>query len=231
MISPNLNGTSQEFLSIARDTHHPFSQFVRQKYSAMEESLRRYGLGSIISGGQTGVETAAIQCADLLGIPRFGISSCGGINENGDLPEAIAKDMFPSDRLSMPIPAELQLSKEIIAEEQTRSNWARKQIFQQHLRLNALFSSATLILPPSETLEGYSKISYDTAIRPPHTLLDVCILPLSADRLHGIGDAAWWIRQRRPLFLNIVGPAESENGVEERSIREAALSLLTQLFT
>lgn len=230
MISPNLNGTSPEFLTIARDTHHPFSQFVRQKHAAIEESLRRFGLGAIVSGGQTGVETAAIQCADLLKIPRFGIAPIGGINENGDLPETIVKDMFPSERLSMPVPTELQLSEELIAEEQTRSHWARKQIFEHHLRLNALFSSATLILSSPGTLEGTSKISFEAAIRPPHTVSDVFILPLSADRLHGIGDASWWIRQRHPLFLNIVGPAESENGVEERSIRESALSLLIELF-
>lgn len=230
MISPHLNGTSLEFQSIIKDSDHPFSRFLLHNRDRIDDSLRRFGLGSIISGGQTGVEMAAIQCADLLGIPRFGIAPLDGINENGDLPETISREMFPSEMLSVQIPSDLRLSEEIIAEERSRSIWARRQIFEHHLRLNALFSSATLILSPTNPIEGYSRISFDAAIRPPHDSRDVFILSLSADRLGGIGDASWWIKQRRPLFLNIVGPAESENGVEEVSIRESALSLLKQLF-
>lgn len=211
--------------------NNPFSQFLTEHSHAVVQSYERFRIGAIVSGGQTGVDTAAFQFADKHKIPRTGFAPYGFINENGDIaPEYVATMLTADSRLCTSVPPHLQLPSVVLNDQLTRSNFARSVLYKQRTTLNSMFSCATLILSPTKELSPALEVAYDTAIAPPHSPRDVYVLPLLNTSREALGDASYWLGERAPILLHIVGPRESEAGDGDLIIREKALEVLDDLF-
>ena len=212
--------------------NNPFAPQLLEQTERVLAAKARYNIGAIVSGGQTGVDTAAFQIADMLKIPRMGFAPEGFINENGDIPEHFAQTMLtPSDRAIKNIPLEFQLPQTVLEGELGRPRYARAVLYEQRTKLNSAFSCATLILSPTPELPPALKIAYDAALTNGHSKDDVFVLPLTNNYDRSVlGDAAFWLTQKQPTLLHIVGPRESECPHEDDSIGRMAFRILEDLL-
>lgn len=157
----------------------------------------------IVSGGQTGVDRAALDVAIALGIPHGGWCPQGRRAEDG--------------RIS----AQYQLQE------------TPQRQYRVRTRLNVQQSDGTLILflgqagesPPAEQLTGGTLLTFQLAQRNQKPVL---VFPLSgedsSDRLSHIRQ---WLTEHQVENLNIAGPRESQSP----GVYQSACDCLTRLFT
>jgi len=157
-------------------------------------------LQKIISGGQTGVDQAALDVAINIGIECGGWCPPGRLCESGFIPPYYALEETPSDRsvLAIDIPRSL------------RTEW------------NVRDADATLIILPKR-LRGDkgTKWAIQCALnyQKPYLITD----PFDIDACIYIGS---WLEKIRIKVLNIAGPPESSwPGIGEKTRK-----LLTEVF-
>lgn len=159
-------------------------------------------LVQVISGGQSGVDQAALECARRAGLATGGTGPPGLASENGadlrryglvpvDPAQSAAADPRAADAAYAQFEAEPEL---------------RRALFARTLR-NVLDADATLVLtlgPPAEARGGTGlSIALARGYRRPLLCVDLGD-PDAAARI------AAWLARERVLVLNVAGPRESE---------------------
>jgi hypothetical protein len=145
----------------------------------------------LLSGGQTGVDRAALDFALSRGIPCGGWCPAGRWAEDGDIPAR-----YPLRETASPHPAE-------------RTAW------------NVRDSDATLVLYRERLRGGTEFTVDETRRQGrPFLTLDLSTLPTSDLAMPGGVDALRrWMRAVRPAVLNVAGPRESEaRGIHQQSL-------------
>jgi hypothetical protein len=145
----------------------------------------------IISGGQTGVDRAALDVAIELGIPHGGSCPRGRLAEDG------------------PIPAKYQLTEHA------------SPSYDDRTRQNVADSDATLILcdtaqEGTSALRGGTKLTFSESGRQRRP----CLVVQLGDEpsATGIAAARSWLAEHRIATLNVAGPRESQSpGVGQRT--------------
>jgi hypothetical protein len=137
----------------------------------------------IVSGGQTGVDQAALRAAKACGLPVGGWCPPGRLCESGIIPPEFALQGTPGDR-SAEAP---QVPRS------QRSEW------------NVRDSDATLVLRPSEQSDLGTEWAVRCAVRYGRPLLDVDPADPAA-----VKKITKWIRRLPVQILNVAGPSESE---------------------
>lgn len=141
----------------------------------------------IISGGQTGVDRAALDVAIDLGIPLGGWCPKGRIDELGVIPQ---KYYLLSE-----------VSGDFRSEEENCAKRTKMNISDTD---GTLIIVPTLPLPPEITDGTLLTITEAEAQGKPHLLLS-----LSADKSANISELLNWVEENNIRILNIAGPRES----------------------
>ncbi len=145
----------------------------------------------IVSGGQTGVDRAALEVALELGIPCGGWCPKGRLAEDGPIPSRYPLQETPSD------------------------------IYAQRTEWNVRDSDGTLVLTRGRPSEGTAfTIEMAARLKKPYLVIDLGLLPfpLRTERqAEGPGPdqdvrsvALSWITQHNIRVLNVAGPRESK---------------------
>jgi Circularly permutated YpsA SLOG family len=228
MLAPAKNDlTFFAILALVKDTSHPFSQFIREELNRVTDSFYTHNIGAIVTGGQTGVELAALRLADRFEIPSTGFAPLDLINDTGEIPAEYRSGMFTQESHPHLIPPDLLLSDEVIRTERVNPPYKRDKFYSQMRTLNFRASSATLLLcNSSESPEKYLPEFGGH----PDLQHQVYIFHMdTADRV-SIGDARWWIKRQCPVLLHITGPTENYTIEGGKLIRETASSALYEIL-
>lgn len=147
------------------------------------------GLSKIISGGQTGVDLAALKAASALGFPVGGWCPPDGRNEQGPIPPEY--HLTPSPEINSELAPEIPRSQ--------RTEW------------NVRDSDGTLII----TLKDHPLGKGSWWAREAARLLAKPCLMIALPNAKGRDMVDHWLLQHRIRILNIAGPSESEiSGIE-----------------
>lgn len=195
-------------------------------YNQKMTAGKKYSIQMLISGGQTGVDRAALDFAMAMKIPCSGWCPAGRRAEDGPI-----ADCYPL----------LEASSEL---------------YQQRTRLNVRDSDATLIIADSSPSNGTRlTIEYCQKMRKPFHIinseaffdrppklkaLSFSAIEVPENESHrqkntdDLSDAEWfevaetlnWLHKTKPGILNIAGPRKSESPQTELLAR----SLLRMLF-
>ncbi len=200
-----------------REQVHPFGEFARANRQAIEKCLQNRHFGAIISGGQTGTDTAAFVFAEEKGIPRCGFAPRGYCNETGEIRESFRRDMIlPAGEYGL-------LEGEEIKIETEKAAYLRNKLYAERTEQNARYSHGTLILDPGHLTDG-TLLTKECALRyqrPEHVL----IVPLRAEGHLQRTLVQDWLCANSFLFLNIAGPRESHGVQFGIEIQEESLKL------
>lgn len=216
---PNLeDATVRKISAIALDREHPFSTFTKEETRSLRNAFNRYGIGAIVTGVQTGTDSAAVAIAKELGIPLTGFAPRGYINEEGALSaELQAKMLQPNSRYTL-------CDAETVREQEKLPVGQRSKIYAERTELNAKYSSATLIINPG-ALEGGTLLTVECVLRH-HQPSKVFIIDPTRESDRQMKEAREWIRREQPLFLNIAGPRQSHSSQAGLDVFEVSLKTL-----
>jgi Circularly permutated YpsA SLOG family len=156
----------------------------------------------IVSGGQTGVDQAALRAAQDCGLACGGWCPPGHLCESGIIPARFSLQETPDDR--SPEAPDIPRSQ--------RTEW------------NVRDSDATLILGPADAIRNDPGTNWAiTCAKRYHRPL-LIIDPSDRD---AAGHIAHWLQTREIETLNVAGPSEATG----RGIGEQAYSLLRRVFS
>ena len=159
----------------------------------------------IVSGGQTGVDQAALSIAKQRGIPLGGWVPKGGVDENG----VCVYKQYPS------------LNETVTADPQERT------------KLNIRDSDGTLVIVPTWPLSTKIKDgTYLTITESQHQNKPYLIIRLDK-RENAIEQFREWLAEHHVSVLNIAGPRESScPGINKQAYEflQEALELLKPAF-
>jgi hypothetical protein len=154
----------------------------------------------IISGGQTGVDRAALDVALKHGIDCGGWCPAGRLDEFGRIPDRYPlKELKQGNRegRSPDRPGGLE----------TAAPWEKRRIFADRTFANVRDSDGTVIIYPGKLAGGTEQtVRFCVEIQRPHQLIDA--LKLSAER--GAKLISDFVRENQIGILNVAGPRESE---------------------
>ena len=205
MLETQRSAAGEQITSISRNTSHPFSGFIRANIESVRESLWRYSCGAIISGGETGVNTAAFDIASRLRIPHSGLAPRGFINETGEINPSFKTRMIEvSDSISY-------FDRSLLASDLSRYPYARARTFEEQIQLNAFLSNATLILTSGEP-SANDLVAFNTATRS-NGANRVFMIDMSWDVESQTSRAREWLRSEPVALLNIAGSREGSSEV------------------
>jgi hypothetical protein len=137
----------------------------------------------VLSGGQTGVDQAALRAAKACGIRTGGHAPAGWKTEAGPMPSLADYGLMQC----------------------LSPNYAERT------RLNVADSDATLILTDRTPLTGGTLLTMNLADRTRHCWVSV-LHPKGTDKFaFVVGQAEIWLRQTQPEGLNVAGPRESRH--------------------
>jgi len=158
-------------------------------------------LRKVISGGQTGVDRAALRAARAVGLEIGGWCPPGRVSADGPIPAEFPLRETPSERSTKApdIPRSL------------RSEW------------NVRDADATLILTPAESLDDPGTAASAEFTRDYDRPLLICD-PSSAEAAASI---IRWLEAGNVEMLNVAGPSEAA----APGIGDVVYSLLTRVFT
>jgi hypothetical protein len=213
----------QQLLSIQRNSRNPFSNTVEAQQDSILATIHRFGFGAIVSGGQTGVDTAAFRTADDFKIPKMGFAPRGYINEAGRIREEFSACMQEPDGVFG------TLTPEEIAIEEKQSPYARTALYAERTRLNARYSCATLILSVSESLSNGTQLTFDAAVEA-HGRDRVFTVDLTRELPEQMTAARWWLFQNPAVLLNVAGPRESATDETSFSVCTRSMEALRLLI-
>jgi hypothetical protein len=186
--------------------------------AAIEQCIQNRHFGAIISGGQTGADTAAFLFAAENQIPRCGFAPRGYCNETGEIREAFQKDLI------LPYGEYCLLPDEEVEPELGKSAYLRNKLYAERTEQNARYSSGTLILDPGDLTDG-TRLTEECALRY-HPQKHVLVVQLKEEESKQRKKVRDWVFENSFLFLNIAGPRESHSGQFGIEIEEASLKLL-----
>lgn len=199
---------------------NPFCDFVRSRIAEMEGALKVFGIGAVVSGGQTGVDSAAFDVADTVGLPRTGFAPRSLSSEQGAIPQHYVTTMIVLGRACGSVEGD-QTDRGVAG--------APADPFAERTELNARYSEATLILNPGSELQGGTLLTKTSAERY-HDPSRVYIVDLNRDLGTNVRQAEDWIKSVTPLLLNIAGPRESSSAAWGKSIYDSSFNTLSELF-
>lgn len=154
------------------------------------------GIRKIISGGQTGVDQAAVDAAMKRGVSYGGWCPQGRINENGKIDVKYVRFIEVDGEFS-----------------------SDKENYDTRTIRNIQDSDGTLIIVPAWPLPAQIKdgtlltIAAVETNKKPHL-----VIKLSEDRSVNIREIAYWAKENNIKILNVAGPRESNSpGIYELS--------------
>jgi hypothetical protein len=212
----------QRLVSICRTGTHPFASALASDLAAIRANLKRYSCGVIVSGGQTGVDSAAFDVADALGIPRTGFAPRLFINEAGAISPSFQRTMIEVGETFGTL-ASIEVLKEL-----RNPPYARWETYAERTKLNAQFSDATLIIVPGG-LQGGNLVTFDAVVEH-HGRSQVYVLNTLNSIESQIEEVREWLHARQPIFLNVAGSRESAGEDMGVSPYTQAVHVLTSLF-
>lgn len=220
---PNLDdSTARKISAVALDRDHPFATFAKEEALAIRNACNRYGVGAIVTGVQTGTDSAGVAITKELGIPLIGFAPRGYINEEGPLSaELQAKMLQPHGPFTV-------CDEDTARAEENLPVGRRNRIYAERTELNAKYSSATLIINPGQ-LEGGTLLTVECVLRH-HKPNHVFIIDPTREPERQIQEAREWISREKPLFLNIAGPRQSHSSQAGIDVFEESLRTLRALF-
>jgi hypothetical protein len=186
---------------VPMDPSHAFCSFAAKNAGRIHEAQRRYSVGVIVTGGQTGVDSAAIAFASERGIPMIGFAPRGYIKEDGLLPDSLRSTMLQPGGAFALCSESVQHEQELLPVDK------RDKIYAERTELNAKYSSATLIINAGK-LEGGTLFTLECVLRY-HSPNKVLIIDPTRNPEEQIEQARTWIEREKPLFLNVAGPRQS----------------------
>ena len=154
----------------------------------------------IISGGQTGVDRAALDVALKHGIKCGGWCPAGRLDEFGRIP-----DEYPVQELE-------EGNKEGRSPDrpgglETAAPWEKNDIFAERTRANVRDSDGTVVIYPGELRGGTEQtVGFCIELKRPHELIDASKISVE-DAAKLIAD---FVRKNRIEILNVAGPRQSE---------------------
>jgi hypothetical protein len=216
---PNLEDTTARMIStVAHDREHPFATFVKEEALGIRNAFNRYGVGVLVTGVQTGTDSAAVAIATELGIPLTGFAPRGYINEDGPLSaELQAKMLQPQGLFTL-------CDETTVRDQEKLPVGQRNKIYAERTELNAKYATATLIINPGQ-LEGGTLLTMECVLRH-HKPSQVFIIDPTREPERQIREARDWISRVKPLFLNIAGPRQSHSSQAGIDVFEESLKTL-----
>jgi hypothetical protein len=154
----------------------------------------------IISGGQTGVDRAALDVALKHGIDCGGWSPAGRLDEFGRIP-----DRYPLKELK-------QGNKEGQSPDrpgglETAAPWEKRGIFAERTFANVRDSDGTVVIYPGKLAGGTEQtVRFCVELQRPRQLIDAS--KLSVER--GAKLISDFVRENQIGILNVAGPRQSE---------------------
>jgi hypothetical protein len=164
----------------------------------------------IISGGQTGVDRAALDAAMKHGVDCGGWCPVGRLDEFGRIPDRYpVKELEQSDKegRSPDRAGGLPPSQGYGAPRETAAPWEELDLFAQRTLQNVKDSNGTIIIY-FDKLRGGSAQTVQFCIQQqrPHTLIDAAKMS-AEDAASSILDL---VREHKIDILNVAGPRQSE---------------------
>jgi hypothetical protein len=154
----------------------------------------------IISGGQTGVDRAALDVALKHGIECGGWCPTGRLDEFGRIP-----DQYPVQELE-------QGTKEGRSPDrpgglETAAPWEKRDIFAERTRANVRDSDGTVVIYRGKLGGGTEEtVRFCVELKRPHELIDSSKVA-TEDAAKLIAD---FVRKNKIEILNVAGPRQSE---------------------
>ena len=221
---PNLEDSiARTIASVALDPGHPFASFAKQETLNIRNAFNRHGVGGIVTGLQTGTDSAAVAIAGELGIPLIGFAPRGYINEDGVLPAEIQKKAL------QPHGAFCLCDEATVLEQEKLPVARRDKIYAERTHLNAQYSSATLIINPGK-LDGGTLFTVACVLRH-HQPRKVFIIDPSREYERQVREARQWIERESPLLLNIAGPRQSSSQISGIDVFGESLKTLRDVLS
>jgi len=176
----------------------------------VSEATRRSARLRVVSGGQSGVDRAALDAARALGLPRGGWCPRGRWAEDGAIPAAYPLDEIPQSE-----------GLRVAAGDEAREAGHRDAELAQRTEWNVRDSDATLVIVGQRPLSGGSLLTAELAqsYRRPLRVVELARDPDPA-KLRA------WLAEHRVRTLNVGGPRASEApdlGAGARAFLERAL--------
>eukprot|EP00929_Paragymnodinium_shiwhaense_P115589 TRINITY_DN84563_c0_g1_i1.p1 TRINITY_DN84563_c0_g1~~TRINITY_DN84563_c0_g1_i1.p1 ORF type:complete len:216 (-),score=41.14 TRINITY_DN84563_c0_g1_i1:343-990(-) len=168
--------------------------------------MARSSVTKVVSGGQTGVDQAALSCALAAGISIGGWCPHGEVDENGPLPAALAPHLEEvTDEIwsDFAVAGDFQSVSSSLAFDPT-------DIFARRTLMNTWMSDATLVVIRGAVQDG-TNLAMQAA-----QAFQKELLVVGPDAPPD--EVLQWLSTRRPAVLNIAGPRESQSpGIHEAS--------------
>ena len=164
----------------------------------------------IISGGQTGVDRAALDVALKCGIDCGGWCPAGRLDEFGRIPDRYPlheleqgnKEGQSPDRPGGPSSASATAGKP-----ETAAPWEKRDIFAERTRANVKDSDGTVVIYPGELRGGTEQtVRFCVELKRPHQLIDASQIS-TEEAVKLVGD---FVRTNKISVLNVAGPRQSE---------------------
>lgn len=201
----------------------PFSGLAHKEAETILQGLRKFGVGVLISGGETGAERAAWIASSDFGVPCAGFAPRGRINETGRI------SGMNLDALLVPNGRFGNLSSQRVVAELALPPYARKHHFRENRELNCEHSHAVLIVSAGDDVDGTAE-ALDTALRF-HSRSRVLVVDISAERSGQVNRVVEWVHQVKPLALYVTGPRESHMEMCNFSVCDRTREVLAGVFT
>lgn len=188
--------------AIARDLAHPFHEVAQNRFDSLKVAWETFNVGAIVTNGETGAASAAMDSGALRYIPLTGFAQRGKINETGRVRDHHAPLLLePDDRFSTLHPDEVKQQTERCAP------YARRLLLREADELNAQYSCAVVIMSPGDLVASNAVDIDRLRIFRERTNTHVC--DFTGNPAQQGEELAHFLSIRKPLFLNVVGPRES----------------------
>jgi hypothetical protein len=164
----------------------------------------------IISGGQTGVDRAALDAAMKHGVDCGGWCPAGRLDEFGRIPDRYpVKELEQSEKegRSPDRPGGLPPSQGYGAPRETAAPWEELDLFAQRTLQNVKDSNGTIIIYFGKLRGGTAQtVQFCVEQKKPHQLIDAAQIS-TEDAARLIVDL---VREHRIEILNVAGPRQSQ---------------------
>jgi hypothetical protein len=219
MIARVDNDPALALKAITLHSHHPFQPMASFAFESIHTSWKRYNVGAVVTNGETGVASAAMDVAALKFIPVTGFAQRGKENESGNMKEHYrALLLEPGDRFSILDHSEAD------SEMLKHAPYARHSLRREADELNARYSDAVVVMLAGHTaINEWVDNERIQALRRAHPTF-VC--DLSSDCSMQALRLQEFLAERKPWFLTITGARESASEMTGYGIYDRAAAIL-----
>lgn len=223
MIAPIECLPLERLRGISRDLHHPFQHTAHESFEAMRVASSRFDVGALVTNGETGVASAAMDIGARLYIPLTGFAPRGKFNETGYLKAHHAPLLREPGGEFSTLTAE-----EARTESKRHAPFARRLAIREAEDLNACHSCAVVIMSHQDlVLQG----SIDVArLKLLGDRFDTFVCDLQGEPALEAAQLRNFLSLRKPWFLNIIGPRESLGETCSYSVYDRCSDILSRAF-